>query len=176
MAWTQHCRGLGAAIYVFALAQPVQSAAPRLPYDYHLGDKMHYCQWFSVQAAWGAQARFKGAPAAFRYVDRDRLRAWFMADDAPADAVYLLDELTSGDRPLYEEVALAGWRRMDEWLHVTPQLQQPDWVLLPVPFYYLCKDGNENGSPVERRSSSTGESSNAREFTSALRLVHFYPV
>ena len=99
-----------------------------------------YCQWFSVQAAWGAQARFKGAPAAFRYVDRERLRAWFMADDAPPDAVYLLDELTADDRPLYEEVALVGWKRMDDWLTSTPEMQQPDWVLLPVPFYYLCKD------------------------------------
>jgi hypothetical protein len=100
MAWTQLSRGLFAAICLLGFSQPVQSAAPRLPYDYDIGDKMHYCQWFSVQAAWGAQARFKGAPAAFRYVDRDRLRTWFMADDAPADAVYLLDELSAGDRPL----------------------------------------------------------------------------
>ena len=46
------------------------AAAPLLPPDYANSDRMHYCQWFSVQAAWGAQARFKGAPAAFQYVDR----------------------------------------------------------------------------------------------------------
>jgi hypothetical protein len=71
-----------------------------------------------------------------------------MADNAPPDAVYLLDELTSNDRPLYEEVALTGWKRMDEWLLTTPQMRQPDWVLLPVPFYYLCKDGNDAMPPT----------------------------
>jgi len=131
------------ALTVLNCAQVVQAAVPRLPYNYDLNDKLHYCQWFSVQAAWGAQARFKGAPPAFRYVDRERLRAWFMADDAPPDAVYLLDELTTDDRPLYEEVALAGWRRMDDWLTRTPEMQQPDWVLLPVPFYHLCKEGKD---------------------------------
>ena len=139
MATTKH-RLLLLTVAAFSCAQSAQSAVPRLPYNYDLNDRMHYCQWFSVQAAWGAQARFKGAPAAFRYVDRERLRAWFMADDAPPDAVYLLDELTADDRPLYEEVALVGWKRMDDWLTSTPEMQQPDWVLLPVPFYYLCKD------------------------------------
>jgi hypothetical protein len=143
MATSKPCRFVLAAVSVCAYLQTAQSAVPRLPYDYDLADKMHYCQWFSVQAAWGAQARFKGAPAAFRYVDRDRLRSWFMADNAPPDAVYLLDELTTDDRPLYEEVALQGWRRMDEWLHTSPDMQPPDWVLLPVPFYYLCKDAKD---------------------------------
>jgi hypothetical protein len=96
----------------------------------------------------GAQARFKGAPAAFRYVERDRLRAWFMADDAPPDAVYLLEELTAEDRPLYEEVAMMGWKRMDDWLHKSPEMQQPDWVLLPVPFYYICKDLSRSPEPT----------------------------
>ena len=139
MTTTKHCLLLCTVAVLFC-AQAARPAVPRLPYNYDLNDRMHYCQWFSVQAAWGAQARFKGAPAAFRYVDRERLRAWFMADDAPPDAVYLLDELTADDRPLYEEVALVGWKRMDDWLTSTPQMQQPDWVLLPVPFYYLCKD------------------------------------
>ena len=143
MESSQRHRFLLTALLVLASAQPAHSAVPRLPYNYDLNDKLHYCQWFSVQAAWGAQARFKGAPAAFRYVDRDRLRSWFMADDAPPDAVYLLDELASTDRQLYEEVALVGWKRMDEWLRDSPQMQQPDWVLLPVPFYYLCRDGRD---------------------------------
>jgi hypothetical protein len=116
-------------------------ALPRLPYNYSPSDRTHYCFWYSVQAAWGAEARFKGAPPAFRYVDRERLHGWFLDDNAPPDAVYLLDELGPDDRPLYEEVALAGWKRMDAWLRITPDMQQPDWVLLPVPFYYLCRDG-----------------------------------
>ena len=121
-----------------------RAAVPQLPYNYDPSDRLHYCQWFSVQAAWGAQARFKGAPPHFRYVDRDRLHTWFMADSAPTDAVYLLDELGLDDRPLYEEVALVGWKRMDAWLQASPDMQQPDWVLLPVPFYYLCR-GRESG-------------------------------
>ncbi len=141
LAWLVFAVGLILSI------RAVCAALPRLPYDYDLDDKLHYCQWFSVQAAWGAQARFKGAPAEFRYVDRARLRAWFMADAAPADAVYLLDELTVDDRPLYEEVALIGWKRMDQWLDATPAMQQPDWVLLPVPFYYLCKNGKDSDRP-----------------------------
>jgi len=114
-------------------------ALPQLPYDYQQWDQLHYCQWFSVQAAWGAEARFKGAPPNFRYVGRDQLHEWFMADSAPGDAVYLLDELGPDDRPLYEEVAMVGWKRMDAWLQDSPGMQQPDWVLLPVPFYYYCR-------------------------------------
>jgi len=150
MATKRRCRILLLSGVALAFVQSVEAAVPRLPYDYDLNDRLHYCQWFSVQAAWGAQARFKGAPAAFRYVNRERLRAWFMADDAPGDAVYLLDELTTDDRPLYEEVALVGWKRMDDWLHGSPQMQQPDWVLLPVPFYYLCKDGNDAAGAARR--------------------------
>jgi len=124
-----------------SLVSVAAHAVPQLPYGYQQSDRLHYCQWFSVQAAWGAQARFKGAPPNFRYVGRDQLHEWFMADSAPGDAVYLLDELGPDDRPLYEEVALAGWKRMDAWLQASPGMQQPDWVLLPVPFYYYCRGG-----------------------------------
>ena len=127
-----------------ALASVAANAVPQLPYGYEYSDRLHYCQWFSVQAAWGAQARFKGAPPNFRYVDRKQLHEWFMADSAPGDAVYLLDELGPDDRPLYEEVALAGWKRMDAWLQASPAMQQPDWVLLPVPFYYYCRGSGDN--------------------------------
>ena len=43
-------------------------------------------------------------------------------------------------RSLYEEVAITGWKRMDDWLRNSPEMEQPDWVLLPVRFYYICKD------------------------------------
>jgi len=65
MAMTKHCLLL-LTVAGLSCAQSAQSAVPRLPYNYDLNDRMHYCQWNSVQAAWGAQARFKGAPAAFR--------------------------------------------------------------------------------------------------------------
>ena len=142
---------VAAAGCVLGHACSVGAAVPRLPYNYDPSDRLHYCQWFSVQAAWGAQARFKGAPATFRYVDRDRLHDWFMADSAPADAVYLLDELGPGDRPLYEEVALVGWRRMDAWLQASPEMQAPDWALLPVPFYYLCREDKKEPAGAEDR-------------------------
>ena len=123
-------------------AEIVRAAAPLHPPDYATSDRMHYCQWFSVQAAWGAQARFKGAPAVFQYVERALLHDWFMADSAPADAVYLLDELGAEDRLVYEGAALLGWQRMDAWLQAHPAMEAPDWTLLPVRFYYICRDGN----------------------------------
>jgi hypothetical protein len=64
-----------------------------------------------------------------------------MADSAPSDAVYLLDELGVEDRRIYEAAALLGWERMDAWLQSQPDMEPPDWTLLPVPFYYICKDG-----------------------------------
>lgn len=149
MTGAQQCRRWLTAICFLMRVLPAQSAVPHLPYNYDPGDKLHYCQWFSVQAAWGAQARFKGAPATFRYVNRDLLYAWFMADSAPPDAIYLLDQLGPDERPLYEEVALIGWKQMDEWLRATPNMQQPDWVLLPVPFYYLCKEGKYALPPID---------------------------
>jgi hypothetical protein len=98
----------------------------------------------SVQAAWGAQARFNGAPAAFQYVDRAVLHEWFMADSAPTDAVYPLDELGVEDRRIYEAAALLGWKRMDARLQSRPDMETPDWTLLPVPFYYICKDAKSS--------------------------------
>ena len=138
--WLRPCllAGLAAACIH---AQIAGAAAPLLPPDYANSDRMHYCQWFSIQAAWGAQARFKGAPPTFQYVDRVLLYDWFMADSAPSDAVYLLDELGVEDRRIYEEAALLGWERMDAWLQSQPDMEPPDWTLLPVPFYYICKDG-----------------------------------
>jgi hypothetical protein len=64
-----------------------------------------------------------------------------MADSAPGDAVYLLDELGVEDRRIYEEVALLGWERMDAWLQSQPDMEPPDWTLSPVPLYYICRDG-----------------------------------
>ena len=49
-----------------------------------------------------------------------------MADDAPPDTVYLLEELTAEDRPLYEEVAMMGWKRMDDWMQKNRQMQLSD--------------------------------------------------
>ncbi len=138
-------RGLGLCLVSLAAAcihvQIADAAASLLPPDYATSDRTHYCQWFSVQAAWGAQARFKGAPATFQYVDRALLHDWFMADSAPGDVVYLLDELGVEDRRIYEEVALLGCERMDAWLQSRPDMEPPDWTLLPVPFYYVCRDG-----------------------------------
>ena len=60
--------------FVSAALLPVGSSAT-LAHDLEppLGETaasaaMRYCQTLGVRAAWGAQARFLGAPAAFKYI------------------------------------------------------------------------------------------------------------
>jgi hypothetical protein len=101
---------------------------------------MRFCQIFSVRAAWGAEARFKGAPSSFKYVARDVVREYFMADNAPPDGIYVADDLDLNERRAYEEVAFFGWKRMDGWLSVDPDRSEPDWAAMPAVFYQMCKD------------------------------------
>ena len=56
---------------------------------------MRYCQTIGVRAAWGAQARFLGAPATFKYIAEAPLKKMFMGEvsDIPHDAIYVLDAL-----------------------------------------------------------------------------------
>src|SRR5215831_4255716 len=79
---------------------------------------MRYCQTQGVRAAWGAQARFLGAPASFKYVSVASLKKMFMGDvaDVPTDAIYVLDELDLDARRAYEESAFYGWKQADRWV------------------------------------------------------------
>ena len=101
---------------------------------------MRSCQIFSVRAAWGAQARFKGAPPAFKYAARDTVYEYFMTDNAPRDGIYVAEDLDLTQRRAYEEVAVFGWKQMDRWLSVAPDRAEPDWAVMPAVFYQMCKD------------------------------------
>lgn len=114
--------------------------APPKPIDEPTLGTMRFCQTFSVRAAWGAEARFKGAPSAFKYVARDIVREYFMADNAPPDGIYVAEDLDLNERRAYEEVAFFGWKRMDGWLRADPYRSEPDWAAMPAVFYKMCKD------------------------------------
>jgi hypothetical protein len=105
---------------------------------------MRFCQTFSVRAAWGAEARFKGAPSAFKYVARDLVREYFMADNAPLDGIYVAEDLDLNERVAYEEVAYFGWQHMDGWLRADPERSEPDWAVMPAVFYKMCKDAADD--------------------------------
>src|SRR4249920_3956503 len=72
---------------------------------------MRYCQVVGVRAAWGAQARFLGAPAVFKYIPESPLKKMFMGDtEIPHDAIYVLESMDLEQRRIYEEVAFKGWK------------------------------------------------------------------
>jgi len=102
---------------------------------------MRYCQTQGVRAAWGAQARFLGAPATFKYIAEAPLRKMFMGDvaDIGSDAIYVLDELNLDERRAYEESAFYGWKQADRW--VAEGRERPDYEVLAAVFYQSCKQG-----------------------------------
>jgi len=118
--------------------------APPKPVEEPALGKMRFCQTFSVRAAWGAEARFKGAPSAFKYVARDLVRQYFMDDNAPLDGIYVAEDLDLNERLAYEKVAVFGWQHMDGWLRADPQRSEPDWAAMPAVFYKMCKDAPED--------------------------------
>ena len=122
-------------------AHAVLPGAPPKPVEEPTLATMRFCQIFSVRAAWGAEARFKGAPSSFKYVARDVVHEYFMADNPPPDGIYVADDLDLNERRAYEEVAFFGWKRMDGWLNVDPDRSEPDWAAMPAVFYQMCKDG-----------------------------------
>lgn len=130
------------AVLAFCCSQAhaVLPGAPPKPIDEPALGTMRFCQTFSVRAAWGAEARFKGAPSAFKYVARDIVREYFMADNAPPDAIYVAEDLDLNERLAYEEVAFFGWKRMDGWLQADRYRSEPDWAAMPAVFYKMCKD------------------------------------
>jgi hypothetical protein len=100
---------------------------------------MRYCQTAGVRTAWGAQARFLGAPAVFRYIPEAPLRKMSMGESAiPTDAIYVLEDLDLHQRREYEESAFFGWKRADRW--VREGRPQPEYSVLAAVFYQGCKD------------------------------------
>jgi hypothetical protein len=100
---------------------------------------MRYCQTVGVRAAWGAQARFLGAPARFKYIAQAPLRQMFMgeATDIPNDAIYVLDEMNLQERQEYEESAFSGWKQADAWMR--EGRERPEYEVLAALFYNGCK-------------------------------------
>jgi hypothetical protein len=100
---------------------------------------MRYCQVVGVRAAWGAQARFLGAPAVFKYIPESPLKKMFMGDtEIPHDAIYVLDSMDLEQRRQYEEVAFTGWKQADRW--VNDGRERPEFEVLAALFYKSCKD------------------------------------
>jgi hypothetical protein len=100
---------------------------------------MRYCLTVGVRAAWGAQARFLGAPATFKYIPEKPLQKMFMGDpnEIPNDAIYVLDELNLDQRRSYEESAFYGWKQADKWIRDGRERQ--DYEVLSAIFYQGCK-------------------------------------
>jgi len=100
---------------------------------------MRYCQTVGVRAAWGAQARFLGAPASFKYIASAPLQKMFMGDVAGVrtDAIYVLEELDLEERRQYEESAFYGWKQADRW--VAEGRERPEYEVLAAVFYNRCK-------------------------------------
>jgi hypothetical protein len=100
---------------------------------------MRYCQVVGVRAAWGAQARFLGAPAVFKYIPESPLKKMFMGDaEIPHDGIYVLDSMDLEQRRIYEEVAFNGWKAADRW--VADGKERPEFEVLAAVFYKSCKD------------------------------------
>lgn len=113
-------------------SDPVMDESPALA-------AMRYCQVVGVRAAWGAQARFLGAPAVFKYIPESPLKKMFMGDaEIPHDAIYVLDSMDMEQRRLYEEVAFNGWKQADRW--VSDGRERPEFEVLAAVFYKDCKD------------------------------------
>jgi hypothetical protein len=100
---------------------------------------MRYCQTVGVRAAWGAQARFLGAPARFKYIAQAPLKRLFMgeASDIPHDAIYVLEDMNLQERQRYEEAAFSGWKQADVW--VREGRERPEYEVLAAVFYQGCK-------------------------------------
>ena len=113
-------------------SDPIMDESPALA-------AMRYCQVVGVRAAWGAQARFLGAPAVFKYIPESPLKKMFMGDtEIPHDAIYVLDSMDLEQRRQYEEVAFTGWKQADRW--VNDGRERPEFEVLAALFYKSCKD------------------------------------
>jgi hypothetical protein len=100
---------------------------------------MRYCQTVGVRAAWGAQARFLGAPAQFKYIAQAPLKRMFMGEtsDIPTDAIYVLEDMDLDQRRQYEENAFFGWKQADAWMR--EGRERPEYEVLAALFYNGCK-------------------------------------
>jgi hypothetical protein len=130
--------GLAAVLMLSSGAALAHESEPELDPDPALA-AMRYCQTVGVRAAWGAQARFLGAPAQFKYIAQAPLKRMFMGEttDIPTDAIYVLEDMDLDQRREYEENAFFGWKQADAW--VREGRERPEYEVLAALFYNGCK-------------------------------------
>jgi hypothetical protein len=130
--------GLAAVAMALSGAACAHESEPQLDPEPALA-AMRYCQTVGVRAAWGAQARFLGAPARFKYIAQAQLKQMFMGEtsDIPTDAIYVLEDMNLQQRQEYEEVAFSGWKQADAWMR--EGRERPEYEVLAAVFYNGCK-------------------------------------
>lgn len=140
--------GMAAVLIVVSGAACAHDSEPQLDPEPALA-AMRYCQTVGVRAAWGAQARFLGAPARFKYVAQAPLKRMFMgeATDIPTDAIYVLDEMNLQERQEYEESAFYGWKQADAWMR--EGRERPEYEVLAAVFYNGCKQSLSTASEAQ---------------------------
>ena len=111
---------------------------------------MRYCLTEGARAAWGAQARFLGAPSTFKYIEETPLKKMFYGDpkEIPTDAIYVWEAMNIDERRQYEEVAFYGWKQADAW--VKEGRERPEYEVLTAIFYDGCKK-NLTSIPQEEK-------------------------
>ncbi len=133
-------KSFGTAVLLIAMsgAALAHDSEPALDPDPALA-AMRYCQMMGVRAAWGAQARFLGAPAQFKYIAQAPLKQMFMGEvsDIPTDAIYVLEDMNLEQRQQYEEAAFYGWKQADAWMR--EGRERPEYEVLAAVFYNGCK-------------------------------------
>lgn len=103
---------------------------------------LHECQVFGVRAAWGAVARYAGAPRVILNHPKDEIEPIFMGkQDVPTDGIWIdIDELTRlGELDAYIEAVHHGWDSMDATLEAASDLPLPEFELLIAQFTETCK-------------------------------------
>jgi hypothetical protein len=129
---------LAAVLTAVSAAAVAHESEPQVDPDPALA-AMRYCQTLGIRAAWGAQARFLGAPAQFKYIAQAPLKRMFMGEikDIPHDAIYVLEDMDLQQRQQYEEAAFYGWKQADGW--VRAGRERPEYETLAAVFYNGCK-------------------------------------
>ena len=146
--------GMAAVLIVVSGAAFAHDSEPQLDPDPALA-AMRYCQTVGVRAAWGAQARFLGAPARFKYVAQAPLKLMFMGEvtDIPTDAIYVLEDMNLQERQEYEESAFYGWKQADAWMR--EGRERPEYEVLAALFYNGCKQ-SLTAAPAAQSSADLG--------------------
>ena len=112
--------------------------------------RLGFCLTAGARAAWGAEARFAGAPLHFKYVPIEGpggLREMFMKGAVPPDSVYVGDVLLeAGNETLrkeYEEMASFGWKQADHWIDNGVK-EDPGFEFLTGLFANDCMEAQKN--------------------------------